>query len=283
MRKSLFMVLAVSVLLASPIMAFRLVRIWVSEPVFEVPESVCYDRQREILYVSNIAGKPLEKNGEGFISRVGLDGRVKKLKWIKGLNAPKGMAVSGGRLYVADIDELVVIDIRTDKVIQRLAGRGAIFLNDVASDDKGNIYVSDASRENSVIYRLSGGEFDIWLEHEDLSRPNGLCMLGGVLIVGNSGDGTLRAVDVETREMSQKALVGSAIDGVEVDGKGNFIVSDWKGRTVIIDGEGYITVLLDTSAEEINAADIEFVEGEELVLIPTFYDNRVVAARLVYR
>jgi sugar lactone lactonase YvrE len=283
MKRTVVSIVAVLLLLASQALAFRLVRVWVTERVFDTPESVCFDEQREILYVSNIAGKPDEKNGRGFISRVGLDGEIRKLKWIDGLNAPKGMAVHGGMLYVADIDELAVIDIKTDQIVERYRGEGAVFLNDVAADAEGNIYVSDSSKENSAIYILSGGKFEIWPGQKGLFRPNGLCIDGGSLIVGNSGTGTLKAIDIESGKMTEAAVAGSPIDGVEIDGRGNFIVSDWRGRTAIIEREGYITVLLDTRGEKINSADIEFVEGDDLVIIPTFHDNRVVATRLIYR
>ena len=130
-------------LTASSSEAFHLVKKWATEQVFDVPESVYWDFDREILYVSNIAGNPGEKDGEGFISRLSIDGEVRKLKWVTGLNAPKGMAAYGGRLYVSDIDELAVIDIRTDSVVERHPAEGAIFLNDVAVDAKGNVYISD--------------------------------------------------------------------------------------------------------------------------------------------
>ncbi len=185
---ALFTVL--SVVTTSPSGAFHLVKKWATDPVFDVPESVCWDFDREILYVSNIAGNPGEKDGEGFISRVSIDGEVKKLRWVTGLNAPKGMAVYGGKIYVSDIDELAVIDIRTDKVVERYPAEGAVFLNDVAADRKGNIYVSDSSRGNSVIYRFADGELEVWLRHKDIQSPNGLFVDGNRLVVGNSGDAT---------------------------------------------------------------------------------------------
>ncbi len=262
--------------------AFHLVKKWATEPVFSTPESVCWDFDREILYVSNIAGSPEEKDGEGFISRVSIDGEVKKLKWVTGLNAPKGMAVYGGRIYVSDIDELVVIDIRTDKVVERHVAEGAIFLNDVAVDGNGNVYISDSSRDNSAIYRFSDGTLEVWLRHKDIQSPNGLCIDGGRLIVGNSGDATLKAVDLEDRSVTTAVNVGSSIDGVKIDSKGNYIVTDWKGRTALIEPDGGVYILLDTRSGGVNAADIELVDEYDMIVIPTFSDNRVVATKLIY-
>ena len=280
--RSLITATFIIVLTASPSGAFHLVKKWATEPVFDVPESVCWDFDREILYVSNIAGNPGEKDGEGFISRISIDGEVKKLRWITGLNAPKGMAVHGGRIYVSDIDELVVIDIRTDKVVERYPAEGAVFLNDVAVDGKGNVYISDSSKKHSVIYRFAGGELEVWLRHKNIQSPNGLFVDGDRLIVGNSGDATLKAVDLRTRAVTTAVNVGSSIDGVKMDSKGNYIVTDWKGRTALIEPDGGVYILIDTRSDGVNAADIELVDEYDMVVIPTFSDNRVVATKLIY-
>lgn len=273
---------ALAVCVAIPAIGAGLMKLWVTEPVFRVPESICFDEEREILYVSNIDGKSSEKDGNGFISRLGLDGTVRKLEWVTGLDAPKGMAVRGGSLFVSNIDELVEIDIRTDSIVRRYPAEGAQFLNDVAVDASGNVYVSDSSKENSAIYRLAADTLEVWASGKAISSPNGLMVDGERLIVGNSGDAMLKAIDLETGEVSDLYTVGSGIDGLAKDRKGNFIVSDWAGRTVLIEPSGAITVLLDTRAEKINAADLDFVPGEDLVIIPTFHDNRVVAAKLRY-
>jgi DNA-binding beta-propeller fold protein YncE len=267
---------------AAPAGAVHLVKKWATDPLFDVPESVCWDTEREILYVSNISGSPADRDSTGFISRVTIEGDVKKLRWITGLNAPKGMAVFEGRLYVSDIDELAVIEIKTDRIVEKYPADGAVFLNDVAVDGDGNVYVSDSSRENSAIYRLSGGSLKLWLHGKPIQSPNGLCVDGDRLIVGNSGDATLKAVDLGSGEITTAVNVGSAIDGLRIDKRGNFIVSDWKGRTVLIEPDGGIYVLLDTRSEKINAADLEFVAEFGMVVIPTFYDNRIVAAELRY-
>jgi len=270
------------VLPAASAEAFHLVKKWATDPVFDVPESVCWDFDREILYVSNIGGNPGEKDGNGFISRVSIEGEVRKLKWVTGLNAPKGMALYEGKIYVSDIDELVVIDIREDKVVERHAAEGARFLNDVAVDAGGNVYISDSSRQNSAIYRFSEGVLEVWLRHRDIQSPNGLFVDGDRLIVGNSGDATLKAVDLRNRTVKTAVNVGSSIDGLKMDSRGNYIVTDWSGRTVLIEPEGGIYILLDTRSDGVNAADIEFVDEYDMIIIPTFSDDRVVATKLIY-
>jgi DNA-binding beta-propeller fold protein YncE len=127
---------------------------WETERVLKVPESITYDQQRDILYVSNINGKPLDIDGNGFISKVRLDGSIENLEWVKNLNAPKGSALFGNKLYVTDINRVVVINVETGEIISVHPDPQAIFLNDVAVDHTGKVYISDYSGKNSAIYQI---------------------------------------------------------------------------------------------------------------------------------
>jgi sugar lactone lactonase YvrE len=103
----------------------------------------------------------------------------------------------------------------------------------------------------------------------------------GALIVGNNGDGNLKKVDLETKEISTIIALGAGIiDGVETDGDGNYLVSHWEGRLYRITPDGRKEKLLDTTAPEINCANFAFVPEENLLLVPTFFDNRIFAYKL---
>jgi hypothetical protein len=117
----------------------------------------------------------------------------------------------------------------------------------------------------------------VWLKGPGISKPNGLYAEKDKLIVGNSGDGTLKSIHLTTREIRIIAHIGSGIDGVQSDGKGNYFISDWKGKTSCVTSSGHVTVLMDTTNQKINSADIEYIESTQVLLIPTFFDNRVVA------
>ena len=259
---------------------YKLTKQWETEKELRIPESILYDESRDILYVSNINGKPTEKNGQGFISKVSLDGKIEVLKWVTGLNAPKGSAIYGNKLYVSDIDQLVELDLKTGKILNRYPAAGAKFLNDVATDAMGNVYVTDMSPENSVIYRLSEGNLMVWMKGAPIRNPNGLYMEEKRLMIGNSGDGSLMAISLADKDISTIARVGSGIDGLRSDGKGNYFISDWKGKTSVVTASGQVIVLLDTTASKINSADLEYVQSKKLLLIPTFFDNRVVAYKV---
>src|SRR5213594_1084877 len=123
---------------------------------FSTPESVLHDSTQDIYFVSNINGSPTAKDNNGFISRVRPDGAIENLKFIEGgraggtLNAPKGLAVAGDTLWVADIDVVRAFNARTGAPIDSVkfdsasaGGGGAVFLNDVTVASTGAIYVTD--------------------------------------------------------------------------------------------------------------------------------------------
>ena len=263
---------------------YSLEKVWETPRILQVPESVLYDPGTGFIYVSNINGNPGAKDGNGFISRLSVDGKIVSLKWATGLNAPKGMAVYKGKLYVSDVDTLVCIDLSSGKVLKRIPAAGAVFLNDVAVDQDGNVYVSDSSGKNSVIYRVREGKAEIWLKGGEIRNPNGLFYSNGTLYVGTfSGGGKILAVNVRTGEITVVAEVGHGIDGLILDKEGFFLISDWRGKTELVTKDGKINLLLDTTDRKINAADLGYIPGKKIILVPTFFDNRVVAYRLVTR
>src|SRR6185437_10458961 len=84
-------------------------KLWETDSVVAIPESVL--PVNKTLYVSEIDGEPWGKDGKAEIGKISRDGKVIDLNWITGLNAPKGLAIRGDLLYVADLDELVVISV----------------------------------------------------------------------------------------------------------------------------------------------------------------------------
>ena len=135
----------------------------------------------------------------GFISILNSDGSEKKLKWITALNAPKGMAIFKGKLYVADIDQLVVIDIDKGTVVEKYDAPDAVFLNDVTACMNGMIFVSDT--RTAKIHVLNENKFTVWTEGTPLETPNGLMAEKGKLLVG---DKNIYEFDIKTKEVVKK-------------------------------------------------------------------------------
>ncbi len=260
--------LLVLLVLASGLKAQKLNKIWSVSDGLLTPESVLYDASSDVIFVSNINGDPTAKDGNGFISLLKTDGKIEKLDWVTGLNAPKGQAIFEGNYYVSDIDELVVIRIEDAKIIKRYKAENAVFLNDVTVAEDGQVFVSD-SRDNKV-YALQNEKLVVWLEHELIDKPNGLWAEKGSLYVGTAN---ILNVNIQTRKISVLVENCGGIDGLEKMSDGNFIYSNWPGRIFITKGTKSVELL--NTLEEKNTADIDFIPGKNLVIVPTFRGNGV--------
>lgn len=256
--------------------AQRLEKVWETTTDLKTPESVLYDTDRDVIYVANINGDPSEKDGNGFISILNPDGSIKTLEWVKNLDAPKGMAISKGKLYVADIDKLVEIDIATGKIENRYVAPDAVFLNDVTACMNGMIFVSDT--RTAKIHVLNEKKFDVWFEGKPLENPNGLMAEKGKLLVG---DNNIYEFDIPTKEIKLLIENAGGVDGLEKNNEGDFVFSNWPGK-IFIQKNGETIKLLDTTEKEINTADIDFDLKHQLVLVPTFFNNRIVAYKIIF-
>ncbi len=256
--------------------AQQLQKIWETSEGLKTPESVLYNEQLDVIYVANINDNPAEKDGNGFISILNPNGEIINPEWIKKLNAPKGMAIFNGKLYVADIDQLVEIDIEKGKISKRYEAPGAVFLNDVTACLNGMIFVSDT--RTAKIHVLHQGEFKIWMEGKPFKSPNGLLAEKGKLYVG---DENIYEVDILTQKVELLIENAGGVDGLLKNNEGEFVFSNWPGRIYIF-RNGESIKLLDSTDQSINTADIGFVPKFNLVLVPTFFDNRLVAYKIVH-
>ncbi len=256
-----------------------LTKLWETPAVLKTPESVLYDYQRDIIYVSNVNGNPSEKDGNGFISTIKSDGNIDKLEWVPGLNAPKGMGLIGNLLYVSDIDEIVEIDVLNRKILQRYPVPGSKFLNDITCDEGERVFVSDM--QDQKIYVLYDGKVSLWLADPRLEGVNGLLTWDAWDEDAFAGvkNAILRIYD-EGRSVEEWISETGSIDGLVTDGKGNFLFSDWAGRVYRAAPHEKPVKLLDTTPVKINAADIDFILSRDILLVPTFFDNRVVAYKV---
>lgn len=256
-------------------------QLWSTDTVFKTPESVYYDKERNILYVSNLSGMPFPpaKKGEGFISRLKTDGTIDSLKWVTGLNAPKGMGVYQTKLYVTDIDRVVEIDIEKGKVAKTYPVKNAKFLNDLAVDSAGVVYFTDS--EDHKIYTLTNGKVAVWMEGDKLKAPNGLLIKKDSILLASMGSNDVRAISKATKEFTVLADSIGAGDGLVATGKEhNYIVSDWEGRVFWVAPGKHNELLLDTRADKVNAADIAYIADQNLLLVPTFFGHKVVAYKV---
>ena len=258
----------------TPAQKKELVKIWETEANLKVPESVLCDKANGVLYFSNIDGESNTKDHKGSIGKMNSDGKMISIDWVSGLSAPKGMGVFNGMLYVADIDEVVIIEIKTAKIIQRIPVEGAVFLNDISIDKKGGVYVSDM--RTGKIHLLKDSKPTTFLDKQN--GVNGLFAKGNDLYL--LVNGTLWKCD-ETKKLTKVADgMDESTDGVEQTVNGDFIVSCWNGIIYYVKADGTKTILLDTRPEKMNTADIGFDADKNVIYVPTFFGNKIVAYQL---
>jgi len=267
----------------------RLTKVWETGTVFLTPESVLYDEKRDILYVTSFDNRYNPTNTDetlftGFISKVKVSGEIENLHWITKLNAPCGVCIYKDRLYTVERGFLTEIDINEGKILKRYRIEGSEFLNDIIVDDNGYIYMSDTSPSapiKSRIYRFREGKSELWEGSDAIYRANGLFIYNKGLLVGNSGDGFLKSIALKDKKITAVISLGAGIiDGIRVDNKGNFLVSHWEGLVYLISPEGKVIKILDTLKDMVNTADFEFIKKKNLLIIPTFMGNKIVAYRL---
>lgn len=259
---------------------------------FEFPESAYWDGETGSFYVTNFGGTTLDPTGreeDGYISRLSGEGQMKQAKWVTGLRSPKGMRRAGDLLYVADVGQLVVVDVAAAAITATvdLDAIGAVFPNDVAVDEaSGDVYVSDMLR--NAIYRLPAGTLtpEIWLESADLEAPNGLLVDGGQLMVAGFGrdldpatrkprePGRVLAVDLATRAIAPYAGMApyAQLDGIERLGP-DFIVTDNPGGRVVRLAPDGSTV--DLATDMPGAADLALRPGDRTLAVPDLNSNVV--------
>jgi hypothetical protein len=245
-------------------------KLWESKPAFEVPESV--------IYVSNVNGSPLDKNGKGYLSKVALNGDIKIQQWITGLNAPKGLAILGNFLYVSDIDRIAKIDCKKNSILEFIEIPGSKFLNDVTVSDKGVLAVSDMM--DNAVYLLMADTIHRFIRDEKLERVNGLFFEGETLYAGTNN--IIYAINTADTALSLLVYIENTegIDGLERFDVNQFIISDWSGKVQIVSADKEPLELLNFTDENYNAADIDYDINSKTLFIPTFFGNTVAAYKI---
>jgi sugar lactone lactonase YvrE len=252
----------------------QLLKLWETDSVFKVPESVLYDKASQTLYVSNIDGtEPWGKDGKGSIGKMGADGKNITVEWVSGLNAPKGMGLHKGKLYVADLTELVVIDAVSGSIEKRIAVPGADRLSDVSISKKGIVYVSDS--RGRKVFEVKNEKAKILLDSFKLKGPNGVLFHKSELYVLDAGSMNKMKKDGSLMRIADGMEGGT--DGIEnVKGK-EFIISCWAGTIWYVDADGTKELLMDGRPKNKNSADIGFDPKTKTVFVPSFWRNTVAA------
>jgi sugar lactone lactonase YvrE len=257
---------------------------------FQTPESVLYDAVSDVYLVANINGNPTGADGNGFISRVQPNGRTVTLKWIDGakagvtLNAPKGMAIAGGTLYVSDITAVRMFDRRTGRFKGSIDIPGATFMNDLAAGPDGSIYATDSGLKpdfspsgTDAVYRItSDGKLSTVAKRTELKNPNGVAVRrdGRLVIVNFAKPGQVVVMGLNGQALRTWTTPAGQLDGVEALPDGSLLVSSWESSAVYrVAADGTATAVVENVP---SPADIGYDRKRNRVLIPLFTKNQVV-------
>lgn len=249
-------------------------KLWATDTILKVPESVLVDEKENCIWVSNIDGASTAKDGKGSISKLSKTGTPINLEWVTGLNAPKGMAKYKQELYVADLTELVVIDIKKATIVKKIPIEGSVFLNDVTVNNKGAVFVSDS--RTGKVHRYENNI--VTTEIENLQGPNGLLSLDDQLLILDKGS----LLSLTAGGAISKIMDGMdpSTDGIEKVAPNQYLVSCWNGIVYYVVAGAQKITLFDTRTEKINSADIGYDAKNKIIYVPTFLKNSVVAYQL---
>ncbi|TPN47014.1 MULTISPECIES: SMP-30/gluconolactonase/LRE family protein [unclassified Mesorhizobium] len=253
----------------------------------EQPESALFDAANNRIIVSNIVGNPGDADGNGYLSVLSPDGKTVTQHWTDGMDAPKGMAISGGKLYVADITKIRVVDLASGRLVASIAVPNAVFLNDMTSDKAGKVYVTDMLAD--TIYRIGGDTPELLVKDPMLASPNGVFADGNRLIVASWGKGIkpdfsttepggLLAVDLASKMVSPLpgAQKFAYLDGVVA-------IGDTIYATAYMTGTLY-RYRAGSAPEAVahfkpGSADIG-TDGKSILYVPLMNEGEVVALKL---
>lgn len=249
-----------------------------STPSFENPESVLLSADKSFLYVSNVNGEGAEHDANGYISKLALDGTILDAKWVEGLDAPKGLALQDGKLYVSDINRLVEIDAQTGEILKSVPAEGAAFLNDVAAVTNLGILISDSGTQSLYLY--DGDTMSIWLQDEKLRGINGLHVDGNNLLVATMSAGELLSLNIKSKTIEVIAGGMENADGIKTLEDGSYFLSSWPGQLYHISKSGETTLLQDTREQKIFMNDFELAGNT--VYMPSWEPGTVRAIELKY-
>lgn len=254
----------------------KLEKLWETDTVLRDLESAIYDEKNDIIYVTNINGDWLEPNGLGYISKVNVKGKVIEEKWIEGLDGPTGTAIYGDKLYVADFNKVVEIDIPSSRIVRHHLIDGTKRINDLTVANDGTVYGTGTI--SALLFSLKNGSVE--RVYEPLNWPNGVLFEEKSVLVG-LGDKTIQRIYLENKERTILTKEISNPDGIVAIGNGDYLISSWEGKIHYVYKDGKKKLLLDTSKEGINAADICYIPSKGIVLVPAMLKHQLIAYRLI--
>jgi sugar lactone lactonase YvrE len=256
----------------------------------QTPEGVRYDPDLDVFFVSNVNGRPARKDNNGWIGRVSAAQPGRAEIFVAGgqdgvfLHAPKGMAIQGDTLWVADIDILRGYDKYTGKFVAAVGfwSKGVRLLNDVVVGGDGALYITDtgvsfdAAGEMTTggdrVYRLAGRSMTEEVNGELLAQPNGIAYdsANTRFILAPFGGKDLQTW--RPGALPQRFVTGPGMyDGVEIV-NGRIYVTSWADSAVHVIENGALRPIIRNLP---SPADIGVDTKRRVLAVPRLNDGRV--------
>lgn len=260
----------------------------VSDVGFATPESVEYYAVEDVYIVTNINGSPFAADGNGFISKINPDGSVVNLKWIDGekqgvtLHSPKGAAIVGENLFVADINQVHVFELPNGKQKKSITIKGSTFLNGITPGDGNSVYVTDSgydegfkSNGTDAIYKVwANGKYETIIKDKNMEHPNGILKENKRLVVVPFGSGKVMSIDNKGKMTIMQTAPNGGLDGLVSLEDGRYLISSWGSSSIyVLNKSGKFNVLADSMDAP---ADLGVDTKRNRVLVPLFKQNRIV-------
>lgn len=271
---------------AASVSAKQLEKVWEVDGL-AMPESVVYDPDSQYFYATNMNQGPMTMDNNGSIARISPDGKAVEVEWVSGLSSPKGMDIADGKLYIADVREVVVVDIASQQITARFPSASAKVLNGLAINE-GKVYVSDWL--GNTIYTLNDNALEPWFASNELDNPNGLFVKDGFLYVNAWGTdvqpdfttkttGGLNRISLgdKTLESLTDGSVWMNLDGLHTGKKESWLATDFiKGQLLELNANADVVTRYDLAP---SAADFFYLEDQDLIVVPYLMGNKVTAYR----
>lgn len=259
----------------------------------KTPESVRYDAAQDLWFVSNINGNPSQKDGNGFIVRLAADGAaMDSTPFIESgkngvtLNAPKGMALVGDTLWVADIDAVRAFNARTGAPIASVEIKGSAFLNDVVAGPDGSVYITDTGvlfddkgqmthPGPDCIVQVIGRRYKRVVTFSGQPGPNGIAYDPSEqrFLVNAFASPNFFAWKPGMAIADSIGVGAGAGDGLELLTDGRAVYTSWADSSLSVFANGTSSTLLKGLP---SPADIGYDTKRQRLAVPLFNDGKVV-------
>ncbi len=252
--------------------SYELVKLWETDTLLINNESAVYHGPTDAIYVSCMGNSDDVVDGDGFITKINLDGTIADLQWVSGLDCPKGLGIHDNKLYAIDINQLVVIDLKTATILSKTTVTAGNFFNDLDVADNGDVFLTEM--QSNEIVKVHNNESEMYYSTAHIGGLNGVHVTGDdLLFTSAKGEIYRLSKDLESSIMADSCFNADGVEGY----RNGYFCSSWQGKIWYFTEGGNTIKLVDTWDNQENIGDIDVVEEKNLLLSPTLFNNKVVA------